>query len=634
MHVRRLIHVLAEALLAVIVPLLACTSASAQTPAVRTVVTIHWGAEGFPGTAVLDASIRSVLLSDAGTPVNYYAEYLESEDFPPDRASEALRDYIRRKFQDRRIDLVIPVSTPALRFALRYRADLFPDAPIVFVTGSKADFVDQRATPAVTGVVSDGTFAETMELALHLHPSVRRVFVVAKAPTAERYEERLHAALDRFSSRVTLTYVNAPTVASLLDAVRAIPPGGLIFYTRYAAQPPEKVLYSAEVARLMAEVSHVPIYGTTDLYIGTGVVGGMMRGSHVTGARVGEMARRVLNGTRPEDLPVEDVLIVPTFDWRQLGRWGIDLSRLPPGSEIQFRPPTLWESYRRVVVATIAVVAAQLVLIGALLTQRARRRRAEQTIRAREATLRTSYERIRQLAQHLINVQDRTRAEIAQDLHDDVCQRLAYVAIGVANVKRSPGDIQDERTQRKLDELEQDTQRVFDEIRRLSHELHPATLRVLGLGPAIKAHGAELAKRHNVHVDFEIAGELGPVHPETAICFFHIAQEAFRNGIVHGHASRFAVSLAKSGEEIVLRISDDGAGFDREAVRHHGGGLGLVSMEERARSVGGHLEIVASPGQGTTVRARGPAQPPSTARPAEDPRLSGTRSSDQPAALN
>ena len=101
----------------------------------------------------------------------------------------------------------------------------------------------------------------------------------------------------------------------------------------------------------------------------------MMRGSHATGTRLGEIARQILDGTPPEDIPIEQVPVVPTFDWRQLQRWGIDLSRLPAGADVRFRQPTAWESYRWYIIGTLLVVAAQLVLIAGLQTQITRRRR-------------------------------------------------------------------------------------------------------------------------------------------------------------------------------------------------------------------------------------------------------------------
>ena len=139
------------------------------------------------------------------------------------------------------------------------------------------------------------------------------------------------------------------------------------------------------------------------------------------------------------------------FDWRQLRRWGIDEARLPPGSDIHFQVPTAWELYGSYIMATIVVVIAQLLLIAGLLRQRARLRSADNTIRASEASLRTSLERIRHMAGRLINAQEAARADIARDLHDDVCQKLAYVAIGVNTLRTGTGNIADPETQQIFD---------------------------------------------------------------------------------------------------------------------------------------------------------------------------------------
>jgi len=117
-----------------------------------------------------------------------------------------------------------------------------------------------------------------------------------------------------------------------------------------------------------------------------------------------------------------------------------------------------------------------------------------------------------------------------------------------------------------------------------------------------------------VHVTFTAHSDLGHVHPDVAVCFFRIAQEAIRNAIVHGEARRLRVSIDRSGGNLELTVADDGGGFDLEAVRRTGGGLGLVTMEERARVVGAETRIAAAPGRGTTIHVRGPAEPPQPVR--------------------
>jgi signal transduction histidine kinase len=593
-------------------------TARAQTGPPRTVLTIHWGSEHFPGTSSVDAAIRSAVLSNPRMPVNYFAEYLESEDFPVETASIALRDAIRLKFRGRRIDLVITNASGALQFAVRFREELFPGVPIVFIGVAVPQIATDPAVRGITGVVRDTAFVETGELALQLHPSTTQMFVVAQAPTVRGYDQQIRSALQPLSHRVQLTYITEPTLEGLIAAVKTIPPRSLVLYTRYAPQESTRITHTDEIARLLADISPVPIYVASEVYVGTGVVGGMTRALDGAGRRAGEVAMQILAGRPVEEFPIERLAVVPTFDWRQIQRWGIDASKLPRDSVIFFKTPTLWEAYRGPVTGAIVIVGAQLALIAGLLTQRARRRRAEATIRAREASLRTSYQRIRQLAGRLIRAQETARASLAQDLHDDICQRLASVSLSVDHLKHASGDIQSPVAQDALAELAHEAHGAFDGIRRLSHELHPASLRVLGLAPALKAHCAEIAKKHDVEIAFAGDGDVSELPDEVGVCLFRIAQEAIRNGIAHGGARRLSVSLTRPGRDVEMTVTDDGRGFDLDAVRHDGDGLGLVSIEERAHVIGGAVEIVSGVEQGTTIRVIAPAaaapQPAASAR--------------------
>lgn len=595
----RILPPLAAALCAAIVP----ATAAAQPPSPRTVLVLHWGPEEFPATPSVNAAIREALTSQSDPPIDYFSEYLESDRF--DEASPALADYIHRKYRGRRIDLVIAIADPALKFVLDHGGELFPDAPIVY-SGVAIPETAMRTAGGLTAVMRGTAYAETLRLALELHPSTERVFVVARGPD-EQPVQSVRAELGDSWGRAALTYVSEPTVPRLLAAVKAVPPRSLILYIWHSQAEPGLALFANEVLPLVVQASPVPVYGTNDDYIGSGVVGGVVRGRRETAARMGEMARQILNGTRPRDIPIENARLVPTFDWRQVQRWGIDPSRLPPGSDIRFRVPTGWESYRGYIIGTVVVIATQLVLIAGLLTQRVRRRRAEETVLKREATLRTSYKRIQDLAGRLINAQEAARSQIGRDLHDDVCQELVGVSIDVNRLKGCPGHVQDASTQRALSRLQRRVLDMVEGVRRLSHDLYPATLRLAGLAAALRAYCIEVEKRHDVQVAFNAGRELGHIPPDVALCLFRIAQEALRNGAVHGRARRLAVSIARSGEHVELAVTDDGGGFDLEAVRQRGTGLGLVSIEERAHAVGGDVHIDTRVRQGTTIRVRVPA---------------------------
>jgi signal transduction histidine kinase len=328
------------------------------------------------------------------------------------------------------------------------------------------------------------------------------------------------------------------------------------------------------------------------------------------------MARAIMSGQAAGDIPIEEAPLVPLFDWRQMRRWGVAVSRLPPDAVIQFQPPPVWDLYRSEIVVVIVTLGAQAVLIAALLVQRNRRRRAEEMVRARETALRMSYVRIRRLAGRLIDAQEQARVAIARELHDDVGQRLVGCFMDVGTLRRSSGSIQDVRCQMTFARFEEQASSVLRGIRRLAHDLHPASLRLLGLVPALEAHCAELENRHGVSVRVTPALDGATLRPDVALCLFRIAQEALRNAIVHGRAPSVRVLATRTPEHVELVIDDDGCGFDVDRVRRGGRGLGLVSMEERAHAVAGELHVETRPGVGATIRVRIPAVAAVLAAPA------------------
>jgi signal transduction histidine kinase len=511
-----------------------------------------------------------------------------------------------RKYAGQHIDVVIAVTDQSFRFALDHRADLFPDAPIVYMGLSTPDAAIRTSGPGVTGMQVSNAYGQTLSAALAMHPGTERVFVVANAPDAAQVA-RTRSELAAASGGVPLVFLDQGTVSKLVDAARAVPQHSLILFMWHTPQDPGNLLYSDRIAQLVADAAPVPVYGTSDFYVGRGLVGGVVRSTRESGARLGDLAGRILSGERAADIPIEAARVVPTFDWRQLRRWGVDPAQLPAGSDVQFRVPTAWEAYRPYIVGTIVVVSAQLALIMALVAARARARRAEATVRTRETTLRTSYDRIRHLAGRLIHAQEATRATVARDLHDGVCQDLAGLSIAIASLQRTSGDLQDSPIQEELGKIQAEARNTYDEIRKLSHDLHPSTLRLLGIATTLKAHCAEIAKRHGVHVAFNVDGHLGSLEPDVAVSLFRIAQESLRNGVVHGKARSLSVSLTRSAEWIEMTVTDDGEGFDVERVRGSGSGLGLVSMEERAHAFGGDVHVESRPGHGTVTRVRCPA---------------------------
>jgi PAS domain S-box-containing protein len=359
---------------------------AAPSPSVRTVLVIQWSTEDFPSTPLLNAAIRQTFVARKDRLVDHFTEYLESDRFPPDVAFESLRDYIQRKYRDRHIDAVIAITEPAFEFATRYRATLFPDAPIVASISNVPEAGVRTEGRGITGLLSMVGDERTLMLALRLHPSTRRVFVVAYAPTLS-YAERIKA-LRASAPGVEITFLGETSVDRLLEAVRNVPARSVILYIRHSQEDPGKPLFPTDIAALVSEAAPVPVYAISDQMIGTGVVGGVMRVPEQIGSRLAEMVLTILSGTPAHDIPFETVRLMPMFDWRQVRRWGIDPATLPADSVIRFRQPTVWELYRWYFLGAFTLLAAQSALIGGLLVQRRKLQRVEAALRESEAHFR------------------------------------------------------------------------------------------------------------------------------------------------------------------------------------------------------------------------------------------------------
>jgi len=336
---------------------------------------------------MIDAAIKESLVSDPAAPVAYFTEYLESDRLPVEAASAALAGYIQQKYAGRSIDSVIVVADPAFQFVQQHQSDLFPNVPIVAATTSLLNSPLRSEGAGATGVTGSVGYGSTLTLALQLQPSTKRVFVIAYAPTLSLVET-LRPELRSFSDRVELTYFDDPSLDRLLAEVRALPADSIVLFVRHSREEVPNALSPADVARLVSEASPVPVYGISNTYMGTGIVGGMLASREQIGRRLGEMTRMILSGVSAKDIPIEQIPLRASLDWRQLTRWGIDPSRVPGGADLQFRQATPWERYRGYIVGTIALIALQTLLIGALLVQRRRRHRAESALRESEAHFR------------------------------------------------------------------------------------------------------------------------------------------------------------------------------------------------------------------------------------------------------
>jgi PAS domain S-box-containing protein len=216
---------------------------------------------------------------------------------------------------------------------------------------------------------------------------------------------------------------------------------------------------------------------------------------------------------------------------------------------------------------------------------------------------------LRDLSGRLIGAQEEERLRIARELHDNVAQRLALVAMEIDQLSSAMHGPRHES--KHIEELfaglRASCQEVSSEVHFLSHRLHSAKLDALGLVPAVQGHCHEVSD-HGVRVRFESDRVPPDVSGATSLCLFRVVQEALANVVKHSGASDARVSLSTIDSQVVLRVEDSGRGFEPDTQSD---GLGLVSMRERVRSVGGQMVVRSTPNRGTVIEARVPIHVPS-----------------------
>lgn len=648
---------------------------------------LYWYDLDFPGNVAFERAFRPVLESGGAGAVEYHAEYLETNRFPEEQEAPALLDFLRRRYAGREPDVVVTVGPPARELILRNRDTLFPGTPVVTVGPERPTTAEQTAGPGITGLVTQENHRETLELALRLHPETEHVYVVSGTLEHDRKFERLaRNVLQDYQGRAPITYLTDLSPDILLATLKTLPPRSVVVYVwQQALDPNGKLLETADVLAAIASAP-VPIYGLSDRNMGRGIVGGQLFRLEVNAVRAAEIVLQVISGAPARDIPLQRAPTLPMFDWRQLQRWGIEESDLPPGSLVEFRELSSWVVYRWQITGAITVVLIETILIGGLLLQRARRRRAERSLRestdrlqgildtalegiltvdekgliesanaaiesmfgyaasetvghpvrllisgatglrkdgstfpidvevsevarpkhrlhtyfVRDITLRTRMEQMDlEFSRRLLSAQEAERARVARELHDDVTQRLARLTLETERFD----SLEDSSPQAStLRAVRAELVHISQDVHSLAYRLHPALLDRLGLARALKFECDRFSRQHSMRVDVTIDGVPRDNPPDVALGLFRITQEALNNVSRHARAAAVAVTLKATSGGLELVVTDSGVGFDatREPDRPS---LGLASMRERVRLLGGELAVDSEPGHGTRVRA-------------------------------
>ncbi len=565
----------------------------------KTVVVLNPDAnDGRPGHVLVDQGIRSAFADGTNEPLEIHGEHLDLSRFPDPNYQTEVAAFLRRKYADRKIDLVITGLASGLDFALKHREIAFPGVPIVFCAVDEQEVKARDLPPDVIGVPIKIDMSATLDVALQLHPTMRRVYVITgKSRFDRQWETESRRAFQAYEDKLEFIHLAGLPLADLAKRVAGLPKNSIVYYVHIFQDGDDKVLIPAEALKLITENANVPTYSHVDTYVGRGIVGGRVFSFELAGKNAARLGLRILAGEKAGNIGVQgsgDNHYM--FDARELRRWSISQANLPPGSEVRYQEPKFWNLYWWHILGVVTLCVIETLLIIGLLVQRGSRRRAE-------ADLRRNQSELRELTGRLLHARENERRRIARELHDDLSQGLAILAVELDILTTKPPEpaLIQEKIQKLLGRVKQLSSSVHD----LSHQLHPAKLEQLGLVVALRSLCKELTQSHGLPIAFECHDFVETLPDAIALCLYRVTQECLQNVIKHSAARHAQVELKRAAASVHLRVVDDGEGFDYRLLNGKTG-LGFVSMRERLRLVQGEIAIDSRPAAGTRIEMRVP----------------------------
>lgn len=386
--VRRLFAWCVVVSLATAVLLILVISSRAEAQPKRVLMLHSFGLRFKPWTEYAQI-IRSEISRRSESPVDFHDHSLVTARLADEKSDGPFVEYLHALYAESPPALIIAIGAPAANFVQRYRPRLFPETPMLFTAVEARRVQYDKLTNYDTVVAVQHDFPAVFENILHVLPETRTIAIVNGAsPNETFWLGELRRELAPFNGRVELKWYNEWSFEAILKDVASLPPHSAIFWHLMNVDAAGVAQEANSALNRLAAVSTAPVFSYDDGFFGESIVGGPMHSVSEGSLAAADVAIRILSGERPADIKTAPTTFAPPkFDWRQMQRWGIAESALPPGSTIYFREPGLWQQYWWQIAFVCAIIILQAGLISVLLHEHRRRRLAEVQSRQRMTEL-------------------------------------------------------------------------------------------------------------------------------------------------------------------------------------------------------------------------------------------------------
>src|SRR5271157_2478855 len=340
----------------VLVALLA--SANAQNPLRKNVLIINEVGLAHPAIALVTGEVMSRLAADPRYQTEFYVESLDSPLFSNETPQQDIEAGLLQKYGNRKIDVIVATGPAPIGFLLRNSETFLPDVPIVFCGSTQAQAGNPKLTSRFTGSWMTFDAAKTLEAARRLSPEIRNVVVVSGSSQFDKATLRLtKSSLDAHPVPLEFTYLTDLDISSLLERLRNLPKRTVVLYASFFRDASGSQFVNATAALpLVSEAANAPVFGISDAYLGHGIVGGYVVSFAEQGKIAAQLTAEILEGSKPTDIPIITGSSLYMFDARQLKRWNLSESRLPAGSIVLNREPTLWERAKWILLVAFSII--------------------------------------------------------------------------------------------------------------------------------------------------------------------------------------------------------------------------------------------------------------------------------------
>jgi PAS domain S-box-containing protein len=407
---------------------------------------------GFEGQMELVQILRKEL--DVPDQVDLYVEALDLMRLKNSENDKKFAGFFRTKYENVKMDVVVAGQRPVLEFLLNHRNDLFPGVPIVFGIIPKDIPAPTQKYPGVTGVVEPLHFEKTLDLALALQPDAKKVVLIAGSSARDKWLGWIaRGQIKSYENRVQVEYWEGPTPEEATDRLKGLSADTIVCYVVEYSDRLGRSYSGLQYLEKIAPFSPVPIYGFVSSYVGHGAIGGYVYDPQDEAKKIAMQVNAILAGNTPDDLPILEGSMYTAVDWRELRRWRIPESRVPAGTQLEFREPPVWRKYSYYFWAIAGFVALETALVLLMLAQIKRKNRAQRMLERRFAIERVAAQCAERLAHCPAQAVDLEIQKALQAvLEAEKADRGIWVTVG------ADGELADERFLALRDKSEKDVQ--------------------------------------------------------------------------------------------------------------------------------------------------------------------------------